>query len=98
MKPDRFEQIDHIFQCALQCDAFEREAFLNRACGGDPELRSRVFLQQPGDAKVGLFATSETEFFLRVVDAAITFKKDASGRVSGLVLHQKGDHVGKRIK
>ena len=60
--------------------------------------RQRLFLQQPGEARYGLFATSETEFFLRVVDAAITFTKDASGRVTGLVLHQKGDHVGKRIK
>jgi hypothetical protein len=58
----------------------------------------RLFVQQSGDARAGLFPTSETEFFLRVVDATITFTKDASSRATGLVLHQKGDHVGKRIK
>jgi CubicO group peptidase (beta-lactamase class C family) len=58
----------------------------------------RLFLQQPGEARAGLFAISETQFFLRVVDASVTFTKDASGGVTGLVLHQRGDHVGKRIK
>jgi hypothetical protein len=58
----------------------------------------RLFLQQPGEARAGLFAMSETQFFLRVVDASVTFTKDASGGVTALVLHQQGDHVGKRVK
>jgi CubicO group peptidase (beta-lactamase class C family) len=58
----------------------------------------RLFLQQAGQARVGLFAEKETEFFLKVVEATITFTKDENGKVNGLVLHQKGDHIGKRIK
>jgi len=58
----------------------------------------RLFLQQAGQAKFGLFPEKETEFFLRVVDASITFTKDEDGKVNGLILHQKGDHPGKRVK
>jgi CubicO group peptidase (beta-lactamase class C family) len=38
--------------------------------------------------KVPLFAESETSFFAKMVDAQIEFKTDASGAVTGLVLHQ----------
>ena len=55
MKPDRFEQVDRIFQGALQCDSEEREAFLNSACGGDAELRSRVDALISSDQEAGSF-------------------------------------------
>ena len=38
--------------------------------------------------KVPFFAESETRFFARMVDAQIEFRKDATGAISGLVLHQ----------
>jgi len=41
-------------------------------------------------AAVQLWAESNTDFFAKVVDAQITFVRDASGAVSGLVLHQYG--------
>jgi serine-type D-Ala-D-Ala carboxypeptidase/endopeptidase len=59
---------------------------------------SRLFLQQNEEARVRLFPEKETEFFLKVIEAAITFTKDENGRVNGLILHQKGDHIGKRVK
>ncbi|GJG85228.1 hypothetical protein tb265_04090 [Gemmatimonadetes bacterium T265] len=37
-----------------------------------------------------LWAESETEFFLKEVDAQITFVRDARGNATGLVLHQNG--------
>jgi D-alanyl-D-alanine-carboxypeptidase/D-alanyl-D-alanine-endopeptidase len=58
----------------------------------------RLFLQQNGEDRVGLFAQTESKFFLKVVDATITFTKDEDGNVNGLVLHQKGDHTGRKIK
>jgi len=58
----------------------------------------RLFLQQTGQARFGLFAEKETEFFLKVVEATITFTKDENGKVNGLILHQNGDHTGKKIK
>jgi len=46
--------------------------------------------QVSGQGKAPLFATSETRFFLKVVDAEIEFGKDDNGAVSYLVLHQGG--------
>ena len=60
---------------------------------------SRLITQATGQGKVEIFPSSPTEFFLRVVDAQITFVKDASGAVTGLVLHQGGrDMPAKKIK
>lgn len=45
----------------------------------------------PGQPKpVPLYAESETVFFLKVVDATITFVKDADGKVTGLEFRQAG--------
>jgi hypothetical protein len=49
-----------------------------------------LFGQATGQPKFELFAESPTEFFLKVVDAQVTFEKDATGKVTGLVLHQGG--------
>ncbi len=49
--------------------------------------------QATGQPKAELFAESETDFFLKVVDAQIKFVKDAQGRVTGLVLSQGGRDV-----
>jgi D-alanyl-D-alanine carboxypeptidase len=58
----------------------------------------RIFAQATGQQKLEIFPASETEFFLRVVDAQITFERGADGKVSGLVLHQNGrDMPGKRV-
>ena len=38
--------------------------------------------------KVPIFAESATSFFARVLDAQIEFRLDATGKVTGLVLHQ----------
>src|SRR5689334_16129636 len=42
MKPERWQQLKHIFQSALERDPAERSAFLHQACGGDAELRKDV--------------------------------------------------------
>jgi serine/threonine protein kinase len=39
---DRFQQLEEIFQEALQRDPAEREAFVRNACTGDDELRREV--------------------------------------------------------
>lgn len=43
-----------------------------------------------GQPKTELFAETETGFFLKTVDAQITFVKNAEGKVTGLLLHQGG--------
>jgi CubicO group peptidase (beta-lactamase class C family) len=57
-----------------------------------------LYEQATNQPKLEIFPSSEKEFFLKVVDAQITFVTDAQGRVTELVLHQNGmDHTGKRI-
>jgi CubicO group peptidase (beta-lactamase class C family) len=50
----------------------------------------QLISQISGQGKVPLFATSETKFFPKVVDAEIEFGKDDKGAVAYLVLHQGG--------
>lgn len=58
----------------------------------------RFFLQLSGQPKVELFAESDSEFFLKVVPAQVTFAADEGGRVEALILHQGGhDMVAPRI-
>ncbi|MGH9754051.1 MAG: serine/threonine protein kinase, partial [Blastocatellia bacterium] len=54
MDPERWEQVEEIFNAALDRPIDEREAFLTEACGDDPSLRRQVeYLigchQQAGD-------------------------------------------------
>src|SRR5262245_5885362 len=42
MNPDRWRQIEVLYQAALERDAIERAAFLDEACAGDEELRLEV--------------------------------------------------------
>jgi CubicO group peptidase (beta-lactamase class C family) len=47
-----------------------------------------LFVHPTGQDDLQLFPESEDEFFLTVVDARISFVRDDSGSVTGLVLHQ----------
>lgn len=58
----------------------------------------RLLAQPTGQSKAELFPESETKFFLKVVDAKITFVKDESGKVTHLILHQGGDQKAMKIK
>ena len=49
-----------------------------------------LFLQATGQPKVEIFPESEREYFVKVVDAQITFIVDAAGKTTELVLHQAG--------
>ena len=57
----------------------------------------RLMAQATGQPPVELFPESETTFFLKVVDAKVTFVKDDTGKVTHLVLHQGGDKPAKKI-
>jgi hypothetical protein len=54
--------------------------------------------QLTGQPKFELFPESETKFFLKVVDAQITFVKDDKGVITHAIVHQGGDHKAKKIK
>jgi serine-type D-Ala-D-Ala carboxypeptidase/endopeptidase len=49
-----------------------------------------LFLQATGQSRYPIFAETDVRFFLKVVDAQLTFVKDASGKVTQLILHQNG--------
>jgi D-alanyl-D-alanine carboxypeptidase len=58
-----------------------------------------LMAQATGQPKFELFPESEKEYFLRVVDAQVSFVKEPSGHVTGLVLHQGGQDVpGKKLQ
>ena len=50
----------------------------------------KLMAQATGQSAFELHAESDSRFFLTVVDAHITFTRDAAGAVDGLILHQGG--------
>ncbi|MEA2162059.1 MAG: serine-type D-Ala-D-Ala carboxypeptidase/endopeptidase [Thermoanaerobaculia bacterium] len=59
---------------------------------------SHLFLQPTAQAKSEIFAEDDHNFFSKIVDAQITFETDAKGQATNMILHQNGDHPGKRIE
>ena len=60
---------------------------------------NKLFLQATGQPKFELFAEKEDEFFLKDVEAGISFTKAGDGKIEGLILHQGGrDMPAKKIK
>ena len=58
-----------------------------------------LVVQATGQQSFRLWPESETDFFLKEIDAQVTFVRDAQGVVTGLVLHQNGNNSpGKKIK
>jgi CubicO group peptidase (beta-lactamase class C family) len=53
----------------------------------------QLLSQATGQGKVEIYPKSETEFFLKVVVASITFVKDDRGKVTGLILDQGPAHI-----
>jgi hypothetical protein len=52
--------------------------------------KGRLMLQATNQPKFEIFAESKEKFFLKVVDAQVTFVKDNKGTVTELILHQGG--------
>ena len=58
-----------------------------------------LFVQATGQQKNQIFPESIRDYFLKVVDAQITFVTDSNGRATQLILHQGGmDQTAKRIE
>lgn len=57
-----------------------------------------LFAQATAQPKFEIFPEGEKDYFLKVVDAQITFVADGNGRATELILHQNGlDQHAKRI-
>jgi CubicO group peptidase (beta-lactamase class C family) len=50
----------------------------------------RLFVQATGQPKLELFAEGEKDYFLKAVDAQVTFEVSGQGNAISLVLHQNG--------
>ncbi len=58
-----------------------------------------LIIEPTGQGKTPIFAETQTAFFLKIVDATITFDVDANGKASALTLHQNGQHLkGAKIR
>ncbi len=59
----------------------------------------RLMTQATGQPAFELYLEAENKFFLKVVNAKVTFVKDDKGEVTGLVIHQGGrDMPAKKVK
>ena len=50
----------------------------------------QLHMQATGQQKFPIFAESQTKFFLKVVDAQVSFVPAADGKPAHLILHQGG--------
>lgn len=63
------------------------------------EEDGKLSVQATGQSKLPMFAESKSKFFLRVVDAQISFLDVKDGKAGALVLHQNGiDQRAKRVE
>jgi hypothetical protein len=58
-----------------------------------------LFAHSTGGATVRLWPESGTDFFIKEIDVQLTFTRDASGAVTGAVVHQFGrDRTARKIR
>jgi CubicO group peptidase (beta-lactamase class C family) len=61
--------------------------------------QDHLFIQATGQQKLEVFAEGDRDYFLKVVDAQITFVTDNQGKAGELILHQGGiDQHAKRTE
>lgn len=63
MTPERWKQVDAVFEQALELPGEERPAFFERACGRDEELRRQVESLLESHARAGSFIDKRSLFF-----------------------------------
>jgi eukaryotic-like serine/threonine-protein kinase len=74
MTPERWQQVEQLLQAALECEAAERAALLDRECATDPDLREEV--------ESLLSSAQQTDSFLNAnaaADAAVLLTDEQSG-------------------
>ena len=57
----------------------------------------KFFTQATMQPKFEIFASSDSTFYLKVVEASVTFHRNAEGAVDAITLHQNGDNRANRI-
>lgn len=63
------------------------------------EEGNQLFAQATGQPRFPIFAEARDRLFFKVVDAVLEIQRGADGQVTGLILHQGGQHLpGKKVK
>ena len=52
--------------------------------------QGQLMVQLAGQSAYPVFASAQDKFFYKVVDAQLTFQRDASGKITAMMLHQSG--------
>ncbi|MFT5232688.1 MAG: hypothetical protein ACI9UQ_000710, partial [Candidatus Krumholzibacteriia bacterium] len=55
-----------------------------------------LFITATGESRLPIFSKTETEFFLKAIDATISFSQDEDGSVTGLLLGINGENLSGR--
>lgn len=59
----------------------------------------QLFGQATGQGRFRMLARDSSEFYLKVVEARVVFKRDQAGKVTGMVLYQNGQELpGERVR
>jgi D-alanyl-D-alanine-carboxypeptidase/D-alanyl-D-alanine-endopeptidase len=85
--PDPAEVDPHVYDAYVGEYEFRPGFALTVTRDGDS-----LFLQPSGQVAIGLFPESDTTFFLRAVDAEVSFTMEV-GQITALVLHQNGQNM-----
>jgi serine/threonine protein kinase len=81
VNPERWEQLKRLFQAAIELDPSERTAFLDTACGADPEMRKEI------EALLTEHDSSDDFLDKPVYEAAANlFESDAGNSLVGMQL------------
>src|SRR5438067_12362702 len=83
MTPDQWQRVTEILEAALDRDAIERAAFLDRACGNDVELRQRLDALLASDQSMGDFLAAPIVHLEAVTELAAKSELPAEGRLIG---------------
>jgi hypothetical protein len=57
----------------------------------------KYFTQPTGQPKYEIFASSDSTFYLTVVEASMTFHRNEDGVVNEMTLHQNGNHRALKV-
>jgi D-alanyl-D-alanine-carboxypeptidase/D-alanyl-D-alanine-endopeptidase len=55
--------------------------------------KGQLYVQATAQPRIPVYASAPNEFFYKVVDAQLTFERDAAAKVVAVVLHQNGQHI-----
>ena len=60
--------------------------------------RNILYAQATGQQKLPMLAETDSSFFFATIDAQLSFTRDSTGAITGLVLHQSGQQIPGRRK